>query len=132
MRVVQTQNKITYRDTLRKKYFPWNELKFGKFTPQDCYAKYTKIVPDEESFKEHVLHLGRKRIEKESKSNIKILSALKKKKVEEPIQVVPIPIVEEGKYCICKSSAVYNTYFIGKLFYRKDILYKNNTLKNRV
>ena len=86
--------KISYADTLSKRGFPWNEVKFGKFTAQNCYNKYTSIVPNEEAFMRKVLHLGKKRIEKEERNKHKFMSQLK---------VAPVAVEENDpvKYCYC-------------------------------
>lgn len=48
--MVQAPGQVEYSDTLDRRRFPWNYVKFDKFTAENCYRKYVELVPDEATF----------------------------------------------------------------------------------
>ena len=44
-----------YSETLRES-FPWESIKFGRFTCTDCRKEYIKTIPGEETFNSKIIH----------------------------------------------------------------------------
>ncbi len=93
-RILPNPYKIQYKDTLAKRYLPWNDIKFARFTAENCYHKYVSLVPDEETFKRKILQLGKKQIELEAKIQQKVIEQVK-------AQIYPPVPVDPTKYCYC-------------------------------
>jgi hypothetical protein len=87
-RLLPSPRRSTYVDTLRKRQFPWNQVKFGRFTAQDCFQKYLRLVPNEMAFNKMVL----------GKTGQKLIEASKR---AVPLAVAQ-PVVERKKYCYCR------------------------------
>ena len=89
-RLLPSSRKATYADTLRKRQFPWNDVKFGKFTAQDCFQKYIRLVPNEDTFYKMVLGKVMKRMPETSKGVV-------------PVVPVALQVLgERKKYCYCR------------------------------
>ena len=53
-KVIPNTNYATYENTLCKRLFPWNEIKFHKFSAIDCYYKYRNTITDPVKFQKKV------------------------------------------------------------------------------
>eukprot|EP00826_Nyctotherus_ovalis_P035577 TRINITY_DN3065_c0_g5_i1.p1 TRINITY_DN3065_c0_g5~~TRINITY_DN3065_c0_g5_i1.p1 ORF type:complete len:277 (-),score=53.63 TRINITY_DN3065_c0_g5_i1:147-977(-) len=54
-KLVPTFFETKYTETLRRG-FPWNAVKFGKFSAAECRREYLRAVPDNSAFESKVMH----------------------------------------------------------------------------
>lgn len=47
-------NEPEWSITLSQIDFPWREIWFGDFTPNECYAKYKELITDEFDFNRYI------------------------------------------------------------------------------
>lgn len=52
-----------YTETLRDK-FPWEAVRFGKFTAAECRRAYIQMIPDETAFETKVMHRHKKSLKR--------------------------------------------------------------------
>eukprot|EP01022_Parablepharisma_sp_SALTPOND_P016808 TRINITY_DN2554_c0_g2_i2.p1 TRINITY_DN2554_c0_g2~~TRINITY_DN2554_c0_g2_i2.p1 ORF type:complete len:1044 (+),score=10.20 TRINITY_DN2554_c0_g2_i2:687-3818(+) len=98
-KLIPTFFESTYSETLRRG-FPWEAVKFGKFSAENCYNEYLRVVPDEDTFEAKVMQRKSKRLTKHS---------LKRNKLQK-LYTDPTP------YCIChKTYGQDSTAMIGTL-----------------
>ena len=84
---------IKYTDTLDKSKFPWNYVKFDKFTTMNCYHKYIEIVPDELTFNKKILP---KKIERK-------ISGEERADFDKLVDSATVwPMIDRTRYCSCK------------------------------
>jgi hypothetical protein len=115
-KILQSSSKLTYFDTLNIQRFPWNDVKFDRFTAKNCFLKYINIIPDEISFKLNVLNWNKKRVEK---LQVERQKAAKIPKIE-------VVAVDTKRYCYCQKLAceLPGTCMIGNI----DLVYFNRML----
>ena len=82
---VPTFFETSYAETLSNRSFPWNAVKFGKFSAENCYNEYLRIVADEETFK---------------------MKILKRKPKSTAKRLIPVPetCATQTLYCVCQKS----------------------------